>query len=78
MRKLLVVRPVRLGPREGLELVLMKMGRAGPPLSHAAGRRQASLGTPILRTPTVAPGPTACPDLDEKRGERASAKRHGP
>src|SRR4051812_21761798 len=30
----------------------MKMGRAGPPLSHAAGRRQASLGTPVPRTPT--------------------------
>ena len=28
------------------------MGRAGPPLSHAAGRRQASLGTPVPRTPT--------------------------
>ena len=25
----------------------------GPPLSHAAGRRQASLGTPVPRTPTV-------------------------
>ena len=24
----------------------------GPPLSHAAGRRQASLGTPVPRTPT--------------------------
>ena len=35
-----------------LGLVLMKMGRAGPPLSHAAGRRQASLGTPIPKTPT--------------------------
>jgi hypothetical protein len=39
--------PLGLAPREGLELVLMKMGRARPPLSHAAGRRQASLGTPI-------------------------------
>ena len=32
-------------------------------LSHAAGRRQASLGTAIPRTPTVAPGPKACSDL---------------
>ena len=44
--------PRGLAPREGLELVLMKMGHAGPPLSHAAGRRQASLGTPVPRTPT--------------------------
>ena len=35
-----------------LSLALMKMGRDGPPLSHAAGRRQASLGTPIPRTLT--------------------------
>ena len=33
--------------------MLVKMGRAGPPLSHAAGRRQASLGTPVPRMPTV-------------------------
>ena len=45
--------PRGLAPREGLELVLMKMGRAGAPLSHAAGRRQASLGTPVPRTPTM-------------------------
>ena len=45
--------PRGLAPREGLGLVLMKMGRAGPPLSHTAGRRQASLGTPVPRTPIV-------------------------
>ena len=50
----------------------------GPPLSHAAGRRQASLGTPVPRTPTVAPGPKARPDLAEQRGEGASTKRRGP
>ena len=32
----------------------MKMGHAGALLSHAAGRRQASLGTPVPRTPTAA------------------------
>ena len=42
-----------LAPCEGLGFVLMKTGRAGPPLSHAAGHRQASLGTPVPRTPTV-------------------------
>ena len=44
--------PRGLAPREGLGSVSMKMGRAGPPLSHTAGRRQASLGTPVPRTPT--------------------------
>ena len=70
--------PRGLAPREGLELVLMKMGHAGPPLSHAAGRRQASLGTPVPRMPTEAPGPKARPDLAEQGGERARAKRRGP
>ena len=46
-----------LDPREGLEWLSMKMGRPGRWWSHAVGRRQASLGTPFPRTPTVAPGP---------------------
>ena len=33
--------------------MLVKMGRAGTPLSHAAGRRQASLGAPVPRMPTL-------------------------
>ena len=41
-----------LAPDEGLELGLMKTGRTGPLVSHAAGHRQASLGTPVPRTPT--------------------------
>ena len=42
------------------------------------GRRQASLGTPVPRTPTVAPGPKARPDLAVQGGGRARAKRRGP
>ena len=45
--------PGGLAPHEGLDLELMKMGRTGPLLSHAAGRRQASMGTPVPRTPTI-------------------------
>ena len=41
-----------LAPREGLECLLVKMG-------HAVGRRQASLGTPIPRTPTPRTRPMA-------------------
>ena len=51
--------PRGLAPREGLECWLTKMGRTGPLLSHAAGRSQASLGTPVPKTLTVAPGPKA-------------------
>ena len=32
LRKLPVIRPARLGPREGIELESMKTGRTGPPL----------------------------------------------
>ena len=45
--------PRGLAPREGLELGLMKMGRTGPLLSHPTSRKQASLGTPVPRTPTL-------------------------
>ena len=34
-------------PREGLECLLVKMGRTGRWWSHTMGRRQASLGTPF-------------------------------
>ena len=37
-----------------LNVSLMKMGRTGLQHSHAVGRRQASLGTPVPRTPTLA------------------------
>ena len=47
--------PRGLAPREGLGFVLVKMGRAGPPFEPR--RRQASLGTPVPRTPT---GPPCC------------------
>ena len=65
-----------LDPREGLELGLMKTGRTGPLVSHAAGRRQASLGTPIPKTSTVAPGPKAHSDLALRRSQGASAECH--
>ena len=42
------------------------------------GRRQASLGTLVPRTPTVAPGPKARSDLASRRSQGASAERRGP
>ena len=46
-------------PREGLECLLVKMGRIGRWWTPAVDRRQESLGTPIPRMPTIAPGPRA-------------------
>ena len=46
-----------LDPREGLGCLVDEDGLYGLLLGHAVGRRQASLGTPVPRTPTVAPGP---------------------
>ena len=46
-----------------LDALSMKMGHTAYWLGHAVGRRQASLGTPVPRTPTVAPGPKARSDL---------------
>ena len=46
-----------LAPREGLGCLVDEDGPYGLLLSHAMGRRQASLGTPVPRMPTIAPGP---------------------
>ena len=54
LRKLCVVRPARLGPSRGSWVCVDEDGpRWAPLLSHAAGRRQTSLGTPVPRTPTA-------------------------
>ena len=70
--------PRGLAPREGLELGLMKTGRTRPLVSHAAGRRQASLESPIPRTPTVAPGPKVRSGLASRRSQGSSSEHRGP
>ena len=42
------------------------------------GRRQASLGTPVPRTPTVAPGPKTRSGLASRRSEGPSMEHSGP
>ena len=42
------------------------------------GRRQASLGTPVPKTPTAAPRPKARSDLALRGCQGASAERRGP
>ena len=46
-----------MDPREGLGCLVDEDGPYDLLLSHDVGHRQASLGTPIPRTPIVAPGP---------------------
>src|SRR3954470_11057261 len=53
LRKIRVIRPARLVPSRGSWVCVDEDGPCWAPLSNAAGRRQASLGTPIPRTPTV-------------------------
>ena len=61
-----------------LDALLMKMGPTASWLSHAMGRRQASLGTPIPRTPTVAPGPKVRSGLASRRSQGSSSEHRGP
>ena len=65
-------------PREGLESLPVKMGRTGPLAEPRRGPQAGNLGTPVPRTPTVAPGPKARSDLASRRSQRASAERRGP
>ena len=58
--------------------MLMKIGRTACWHSHAVGRRQASLGTPVPRTPTVAPGPKVRSGLASRRSEGPSSEHCGP
>ena len=61
-----------------LDALLMKMGHTACWLSHAAGRRQASLGTPVPRTPTIAPGPKVRSCLASPRSQGSSTEHRGP
>ena len=61
-----------------LDALLMKMGRTACWLSHAAGCRQASLGTPIPRTPTVAPGPKVRSGLVSREAKGQVRSTAGP
>ena len=75
---------LRHPPREAwtlarvLDALLMKMGRMTCWLSHAVGRRQASLGTPVPRTPTVAPVPKVRAGLASRRSQGSSSEHRGP
>ena len=75
---------MRRPPREAwplarvLNALLMKMGRTACWLSHAVGRMQASLGTPVPRTPTIAPRPKVRSGLASRRSQGSSSEHRGP
>ena len=67
-----------LAPREGLECLLVKMGRTRLLVEPRRGPQAGKSGDPVSRTPTVAPGPKARLNLASRRSQRASAECRGP
>ena len=61
-----------------LDALLVKMSRTACWLSHAMGRRQAGLGTPVPRTPTVAPGPKVRSGLASRQSQGPSSEHREP
>ena len=67
-----------LAPREGLECLLVKVGRTGPLMDPRRGPQAGKFGDPHSKMLTVAPGPKARSDLSSRRSQRASAECRGP
>ena len=67
-----------LAPREGLECLLVKMGRTGPLVEPRRGPQAGKSGDPRSQDADSSPGPTVRSDLASRRSQRASAKRRGP
>ena len=67
-----------LAPREGLECLLMEMGRTRPLVEPRPGPQAGKSGDPVPRTPTVAPGPKARSYLASRRSQGSSMERRGP
>ena len=55
--------PRGLAPREGIELVLMKMGRAGPPLEPRRGPQAGKSGDPHSQNADISPRAQGAPGL---------------
>ena len=67
-----------LALREGLERLLVRVGRIRPRVEPRRGPQAGKFGDPIPRTPTIAHGPKACSDPASRRSQRGSAERRGP
>ena len=67
-----------LAPREGLECLLVKMGRMGPLVEPRREPQAGKFGDPHSQNADSSPRPKARSDLASSRSQRASAKRRGP
>ena len=67
-----------LAPHEGLECLLVKMGRTRPLVEPRHGPQAGKSGTLVPRTLTIAPGPKARSDLASRQSQGASAEHSGP
>ena len=52
-----------MAPREGLELELMKMGRAGPPLEPRRRPQEGKSGDPRSQNADISPRGQGAPEL---------------
>ena len=67
-----------LAPREGLECLLVEMGRTGPLVEPCRGPQAGKSGDPHSQDADSSPEPKARSDLASRRSQRASAQRRGP
>ena len=67
-----------LAPREGLECLLVKMGRTGPLAEPHRGPQAGKSGDPRSQDVDSSPRAKARSDLASRQSQGPSAERHGP
>ena len=67
-----------LAPREGLECLLVKMGRTGLLAEPRRGPQAGKSGDPRSQDADSSPRAQGALDLASRRSQRASAERRGP
>ena len=67
-----------LAPREGLECLLVKMGRIGPLVEPRRGPQAGKSGDPRSQNADSSPGPKVRSGLVLRRTQRSSTEHRGP
>ena len=67
-----------LAPHEGLECLLVKMGRTGPLAEPRRGLQAGKYGYPSSQDADSSPEPKARSNLASRRSQRASVERRRP
>ena len=67
-----------LAPREGLECLLVKVGRMGPLVEPHHGPQAGKSGDPRSQNTDSSPGPKAHSGLASRRSQGASAEHREP